>query len=58
MRYYREAANKNGPAAGYFIGILYERGLGVPADLEQARAWMKKAADLGSGDAQSWLALH
>ena len=44
--------------AGYFIGLLYERGLGVPPDPQQARAWMQKAAELGSDDAKSWLALH
>jgi len=33
------------------IGELYEKGLGVPKDLEQAKFWYKKASQLGNAQA-------
>lgn len=33
------------------IGELYEKGLGVPKDMEQAKSWYKKASVLGNAEA-------
>ena len=37
------------------IGELYERGLGVPKDMEQAKSWYKKASVLGNAEATARL---
>lgn len=41
----------------YHLGLLYEKGLGVPKDYEQAFKWFKKAAEQGHPDAQYDLGL-
>jgi TPR repeat protein len=42
----------------YRIGLFYERGRGVTRDLNEARAWMQKAADAGMPEAKDWLAAN
>ena len=42
----------NNPGAQYNLGVYYEKGLGVPADLAMARSWYQKAADQGHFKAQ------
>jgi TPR repeat protein len=37
---------------------MYEHGQGVPVDLAAAHTWMRKSAELGNGDAQTWLDQH
>lgn len=37
------------------IGELYEKGLGVPKDMEQAKSWYKKASVLGNAEAAARL---
>ena len=38
--------NKAMPTACYELGILYEKGLGVPLDSNQSQAYYKKACEL------------
>ncbi len=38
-------AEEGDPRAQYSLGILYEQGLGVAEDLEQAKFWYEKAAE-------------
>ena len=47
---------ENGDAnAMYLIGLAYEAGDGVEADINEAVAWMKGADELGNKDARAWL---
>jgi TPR repeat protein len=55
MNYYTEAAGQGNVPAMYNIGVLYEGGLGVAMDRDQAITWYKKAAAAGSDDAKSAL---
>ena len=41
--------------AMYLIGLSYEAGDGVEADINEAVAWMKGADELGNKDARAWL---
>ena len=47
MKVLRDMAKENDAFAMYQIGIMYERGLGVKADMEKALAWFEKAGNLG-----------
>ncbi|MBF0476873.1 MAG: sel1 repeat family protein [Deltaproteobacteria bacterium] len=38
--------------AQYYLGVIYEQGLGVSADCDTATKWYRKAAEGGNGDAQ------
>ena len=44
---YESAALLGDDRAAYFVGQLYETGLGVPMDLTRARAWYQQAAGVG-----------
>ena len=47
---------QNGDAnAMYLVGLAYEAGDSVKADINETIAWMKDAADLGNNDAKAWL---
>ena len=47
---------ENGDAdAMYLVGLAYEAGNFVEADINEAIAWMKDSADLGNNDAKAWL---
>jgi len=39
--------------AQYNLGVLYDGGLGVPADKSRARLWYRKAAEQGFAQAQN-----
>lgn len=53
----RQSAAEQGYAHAQFdLGIRYERGDGVPKDLEEARRWYVKAAAQGDVLAVQWLA--
>ena len=41
--------------AMYLVGLAYETGDGVEANIEEAVAWMKGAYELGNKDAKAWL---
>lgn len=47
-KYYRHAANNGLPEAQSHLARLYEYGIGVKADLEQAVYWQQKACDNGN----------
>src|SRR5438874_2540794 len=57
-RWFRKAADQGYSVAQYEVGVMYEEGQGVPRDLDQARAWMQKAAGQDDGRAKKWLAAH
>lgn len=40
---FSEEAKKDNPSGMYYLGRLYEQGLGVPADQAQAAKWYRKA---------------
>ena len=49
MRRFRQAAAKGNGDAMNNIGVLYDRGEGVPRDYAKAMAWFRKAAAKGDG---------
>ncbi|MCF6329167.1 MAG: hypothetical protein L3J02_05140, partial [Henriciella sp.] len=53
----RRAAQQGLPAAQYRLAKLHEKGLGVPRDLTEARAWTQKAARGGNVKAMHDLAV-
>ena len=53
---WREAAEAGDPEAQTYLGEVYERGLGGPADPAAAARWYRKAADQGFARAQVNLA--
>jgi TonB family protein len=55
MRWLLSAATQGHAMAQYQLGELYSIGLGVSADLQQARAWYAKAAAQGNGPARDRL---
>lgn len=52
----RPAAEQGNPSAQYFLGYLYEWGLGVSLDLTAAANWYRKAAKQGHEKARIGLA--
>jgi TonB family protein len=55
MRWLLSAANQGHAMAQHQLGDLYSVGLGVGADLQQARAWYARAAAQGNGPARDRL---
>ena len=53
----RRAAQQGLPAAQYRLAKLHERGLGVPRDFVEARAWTERAANGGNVKAMHDLAV-
>lgn len=51
-KYLVEAADLDNPEAQYNLGVMYDRGVVVEQNKEQAKYWYKKAADNGWADAQ------
>jgi TPR repeat protein len=56
FNWFRKLADQGYAPAQNFIGLLYERGLGVPQDYAKAAIWYRKAADQGLADGQTSLA--
>ena len=48
----RQAAEQGNATAQTYVGLLYEKGLGVPQDYTDALNWYRKAADQGHAPAQ------
>ena len=48
----RERANAGEAEAQWLLGLMYEKGGGVPQDLAQAAQWYRKAAEQGNVAAQ------
>ncbi|HVH71682.1 MAG TPA: tetratricopeptide repeat protein [Candidatus Dormibacteraeota bacterium] len=57
-RWYRRAAQQGYAPAQNNLGILYDDGIGVPANNEQARKWYRLAAEQGDGSAAANLAYN
>ena len=57
MWWYIHAGQQKEPTSIYNIGTLFERGLGVVQDFNEAIQWFTRAADLGSVNAHSVLGL-
>jgi clan AA aspartic protease (TIGR02281 family) len=47
MRIFRPLADKGNAEAAFFMGDMYDHGLGVPQSSAQAATWFRKAADQG-----------
>jgi len=45
-------ANQGDDVAQFDLGLLYNKGWGVPRDYVQAVRWYRRAADQGNADAQ------
>ncbi len=45
-------ANQNDAQAQYKLGLMYELGMGIEKDLNQAFAWYQKSADQANAKAQ------
>ena len=56
VAFFSKAASLGSTAAMRLLGYCYERGTGPAKDIEQAKAWYKKAADAGDKRAQARLA--
>ncbi|MBL8808453.1 MAG: sel1 repeat family protein [Rhodospirillales bacterium] len=54
-RWYERAAEKGYGPAQYQLGVLWERGDGVPADPVEARGWYARAAAQGLEPARAAL---
>ena len=52
VRFWTPLAQEGIPAAEYNLGVLYEKGQGVPQDLAKAASFYRKAADQGVTTAQ------
>src|SRR5258705_383003 len=48
----RAQAEKGDAAAQYNLGVMYEKGQGIPQDYAEALKWYRKAADQGLVEAQ------
>jgi uncharacterized protein len=56
LREWRPLAEAGNPHAQFNLGLLYENGLGVPADSAEAARWYRRAADQDDRQAQAYLA--
>ena len=53
--WFNECAKFDNPTAHFYLGYLYQEGIGVFQDVEKAIYWYKKAADHGESEAQFML---
>jgi len=51
----RPIAEQRDPQAQIYMGLLYERGKGVPKDYAESVKWYRLAAEQGKADAQNYL---
>jgi TPR repeat protein len=51
----RPIAEQGDPQAQTYMGLLYERGKGVPKDYAESVKWYRLAAEKGKADAQNYL---
>jgi TPR repeat protein len=57
LREWRPLAEQGDADAQYNLGLMYDKGYGVPQDYVQARQWYEKAASQGLADAQFGLGM-
>ena len=56
FEYFKQAAERGEPDAQNYVGIYYQRGLGiVPKNIDEAINWFKKAAKGGNNLAKKTL---
>ena len=58
VKWYTKAAEKGHKDAMYFLAVCYEKGTGVPKDMQKAREWITKLSAKGDGRAKTWLEKH
>src|SRR5262245_60228397 len=54
---YRSATQGADPTAMYSLGNMFEQGIGVAQDYEEAFRWYYRAAELGNGEAMNCLGI-
>jgi TPR repeat protein len=54
-RWYFEAARRGHAEAQYTLGLLFMAGTGVEKNEDEARKWLKRAADAGHGAAREFV---
>ena len=52
LKVWRPKAEEGDAAAQLYVGEIYEKGLGQPADYREAAKWYRKAAEQGNAQAQ------
>ncbi len=52
LREWRPLAEQGNAKAQFFLGVMYDRGLGVTQDYAEAVRWYRKAAEQGHAEAQ------
>ena len=52
MKWYRLAADQGNAIAQCNLGVMYDKGRGVPQDYAEAVKWYRLAAEQGHADAQ------
>jgi TPR repeat protein len=57
VKWFRRAAEQQYASAQNQLGMMYEKGRGVPQDFVKAADWYRKAAERGYGGAQNNLAI-
>ena len=57
MKWFRKAADQGNASAQLSLGVMYDKGQGVPRDAAEAVKWFRKAADQGNAEAQHNLGL-
>ena len=57
MLEWRPLADTGDPRAQYYLGLMYARGEGVPADSLQAAHWFRKSAEQGNAQSQYHLGM-
>ena len=55
-KWFKLAAEQDDPVAMDYLGEMYEKGWGVPQNIEEAIRWYRKAAHEGSEEARKNLA--
>jgi TPR repeat protein len=55
LYWYQKSAEQNNPKAQFQLGVVYERGEGLPKDYKKAIYWFQKSAEQGDEGSQAWL---
>ena len=55
LREWKPLAEQGDATAQSNLGLMYQKGKGVPKDNKEAVKWSRKAADQGNADAQIYL---
>lgn len=61
MKWYKKAAEQGHVTAQFYLGLIYERGIGadrLERKPEEAEKWIRKAAEQGVGFAKCWMGYY